>query len=239
MPPLYSHIVDYIMEKINSGQWQEGDMVPREIDLCQQFQVSRPTVRTALQVLVNKGLLVRTKGKGTFVSQPKTLENSTIFIESFAEEMKSRGVETKTELLEFRLLPAEERIAEKLKLEAGDTVFKLTRLRYAEGCFETGPVVLTSSYFLPEVAKMAQGSDLEHVSMRKILKNHRLERKFIEKVIDILLLDGKECRLLGAVRHAPAFLISSTTKDQNGRLFEYCESIYPADRNKFMLKLRM
>ena len=81
-----------------------------ELDLCKQFGISRPSVRTALLSLVNDGYLVRTKGKGTFVTMPQRLEESTLFIESFAEESRKQGRTIKTEVLEFRIMRAEEKI---------------------------------------------------------------------------------------------------------------------------------
>ena len=91
MKPLYTKISDYVMEKIQNEEWPVGYMLPPEVELCQQFGVSRTSVRTALLTLVNDGYLHRVKGKGTFVTTPQRVEESTIFIESFAEEMRKRG----------------------------------------------------------------------------------------------------------------------------------------------------
>ena len=92
------------MTNIESGQWPVGHLLPTEMELCEQFGVSRASVRTALLSLVNDGYLIRVKGRGTFVTTPQRVEESTVFIESFAEEMHRRGEVIETEVLEFRVM---------------------------------------------------------------------------------------------------------------------------------------
>ena len=97
MTSLYSKIADEIQMKIDTGEFSEGDMLPKETELCEQYNVSRPTVRAALMQLVNLGMLKRIKGKGTFVKKTQiVLENSSLFIESFNEEHMKR---MKTEIV--------------------------------------------------------------------------------------------------------------------------------------------
>ena len=141
----YQEIVDYIKEKIDSTAWPVGYKLPREVDLCTEFDVSRTTIRRALSVLVADGHLQRVKGTGTFVTQPKIIENTSIFIESFAEELRERGLSVVTEVLEFRPIAAEGSVATHLQVAPGEQVVKLCRLRYAGGNFDKGPIVLTTS----------------------------------------------------------------------------------------------
>ena len=101
MPTLYSKIEQYLRSGIHDGTWKPGDVLPKEIEMCEMFNVSRPTVRTALANLVQEGLITRTKRKGTCVKAWRTLESSTVFIESFQQELAEKGVETVTEVLEF------------------------------------------------------------------------------------------------------------------------------------------
>ena len=241
--PLYSKVSDYIMEKIQSGEWPVGYMLPTEMDLCKQFGISRPSVRTALLSLVNEGYVVRTKGKGSFVTKPQRLEESTLFIESFAEESRKQGISIKTEVLEFRVMRAEERIQENLKLPEGASVIKLTRLRYSydtanNQAAETGPVVLTTSYFSGKLSFL-QDYDFSAISVHQAMAEHGTARKYMEKRINVVQLDSRASRLIGAENGSLAFLVSSYTKDGNDELIEYCESLYPTSRNEFILKLRL
>lgn len=238
MKPKYTKVSDYVMEKITNGDWPVGHMLPTEMELCEQFGVSRPSVRTALLGLVNEGFLVRTKGKGTFVTTPSRLEESTVFIESFAYEMQKRGLAIQTEVLEFRVMVPEEYILAALKQPENSSVVKLTRLRYTMGSFEEGPIVLTTSYF-PEKVLFLQNYDFSSTSVHKALDEHGIARKFIEKHIGIAFLDSRESRLMGVPFESPAICITSFTQDEDGDFIEYCESRYPADRNQFILKLRL
>ena len=70
MAARYSEIEEYIMNKIHTGEWPVGYMIPKEVELCDQFGVSRSTVRTAMLRLVQEGHLKRVKRKGTFVTLP-------------------------------------------------------------------------------------------------------------------------------------------------------------------------
>lgn len=238
MKPLYTQVSDYVMEKITSGEWPVGHMLPTEMELCTQFGMSRPSVRTALLSLVNEGYLVRVKGRGTFVTKPQRVEESTVFIESFAAEMLKRGMEIETEVLEFRTMAADERIREYLHLPEGSTVMKLSRLRYCKDSFEEGPIVLTSSYFTMKLA-FIQNYDFSTTSVHKAMEDHGMARKHMEKHINAAALDVRSCRLLGVEPGTPAVLIRSFTKDMDEEYIEYCESFYPANRNDFILKIHL
>lgn len=238
MATLYSQIEQYIRSGIYDGTWKPGDVLPKEIDLCEMFHVSRPTVRTALANLVLEGLITRTKRKGTCVKAWRTLESSTVFIESFQQEMASKGVDVVTEVLEFRCIEAPEEVAGVLQLEPGAMVVKLTRLRYGRDSFEGGPIVLTTSYLIGETWPWIQRYDMEHTALREVLKKHHLDRSVIEKEITLYTLNEREARLLGEAPNAPVIAIHSTAWDQNNRPMEYCLSIYPANRNRFLLRIR-
>lgn len=238
MKPLYTKVADYVMENIQSGQWPVGYMLPTELELCEQFGLSRPSVRTALLSLVNDGYLVRIKGKGTFVTTPLRLEESTIFIESFAEEMHRQGRPIQTEVLEFRIMLAEEKVRLALQLPEGATVIKLTRLRYCADNIEEGPIVLTTSYY-PMKLSFLQNYDFSGISVHQALAEHGMARKYMEKHINVAVLDARSSRLMCLENGTLALSIVSCTRDTDDELMEYCESLYPADRNEFILKIRL
>lgn len=238
MATLYSKVENYIRAGIKDGTWKPGDVLPKEVELCEHFGVSRPTVRTALANLVHEGIITRTKRKGTVVKEWRTLESATVFIESFQQEMESKGKNIITDVLEFRSIEAPPIVCEKLDLQEGAMVAKLTRLRYAKDSFETGPVVLTSSYMRNELWPLIQSCDMERVSLRENLRNNHFERSVLEKEITIHVLDEREARLLGEPSGSSVIKIKTIAWDQKGEKLEYCESIYPADRNVFLLRIR-
>ena len=226
------------MEKIQSGKWPVGYMLPTELELCEQFGISRPSVRTAMLSLVNEGYLRRIKGKGTFVTTPQRVEESTIFIESFAEEMHRQGRNIETEVLEFRVMQAEEKIRQLMQLPEGATVIKLARLRYCQDNIEEGPIVLTTSYYTMKLSFL-QNYDFSTVSVPLAMAEHGMAKKYTEKHINVAVLDARSSRLMCVENGSLALSITSFTKDMDNELVEYCESYYPAARNEFILKIRL
>lgn len=239
MASAHVEINDYIMRKINSGEWPIDYMIPTEMQLCEQFGVSRPTVRTALMKLTQEGYLRRVKGKGTFVTTPHVLKQSTVFIESFFREMRQRGIEISTEVLEFRIMPSDSDPALKEKLSTSDeTLIKLARLRYVKGEFDKGPIVLTTSYF-PSECDFLFRYDFELVSLTDVLNENGKRRKSMEKELTAVALGVKESRLLGVEEGALAMRIISVSRDKKENVVEITESIYPLERNQFILKLQL
>lgn len=239
MTPVYMEITEYIMQKIRSGEWSIDYMIPTEMQLCEQFGVSRPTVRAAVLKLVQEGHLRRVKGKGTFVTAPRVLEQSTIFIESFFREMNQRGVEISNEVLEFRIMPADSDTPVKKRLETTDKeIIKLTRLRYVKDSFHKGPIVLTTSCFPSDSTFLFQ-YDFESASLTKTLNENGKRRKYMEKELTALALGARESRLLGVEEGTLAMRIVSVARDKKGQVVETTESLYPLERNQFMLKLQL
>ena len=159
-----------------------------------------------------------------------------LFIESFAEEMASKGLEVKTEVLEFRMIQADEDVASHLEITASADVVKLTRLRYGADSFSKGPIVLTTSYF-PKTLDFVTKYDLERHSMHEVLAMNGIYRKSISKEITVDFLAVKEACLLGMEAGSPAIIITSVVQDQSGSVVEYSKSCYPVSRNRFILKI--
>lgn len=234
---LYTKIADIILEKIKSGEWAPGHMLPSEKELCQQFEVSRPTVRSALSMLVNQGYVIRIKGKGSFVSRPRVMEDTTIFIESFSKEMRARGMEIETEVLEQRVIPADEDVASHLGIKVGDEVFKLSRLRYVKDSFDRGPIVYNITY-LPSRYIFLQKENFEKESLTSIFKRNHLERRHLRKNISAVLITNRLARILGVDDGSLGILIHSISfLEDRERVVEYTLSYYPSDRNTFILQM--
>lgn len=238
MSKRYVEVRNTITEKIESGEWPIGYKIPKETELCEEFEVSRTTVRHALSYLVNDGKIRRIKGTGSFVSRPQLFEKTTLFIQSFAEELKSRNLSCISEVLEFRWIKAtEESIISGLGVKHGEKVFKLRRLRYSAELKENGPITLTSSYFPKDVGEILEEYDFEKNSLYNILKMNKIIRTKAEKTISATHLCQRECRMLSADEKDIFFLVSTISKDISGRHIEYCESLYPTDRNVFKINV--
>lgn len=234
--PIYNDITNSLMNKIQSGVLKEGDKLPTEFELCDEYHVSRPTVRSALLKLMNEGYIKRVKGCGTFVTKPKLVQESTLFIESYNQEMLDKGLAPKTEVLEQKTIPANELVATKLGIETGEKVIKIRRLRFVES-FGDLPVVLTTVYIPYSIAPGILNSDLENNSLYDELKKTGISVTYVERELEVKMIYGKNARLLSVKSDAPAHFISSKGYLSDGTIIEYAESYYPAERNKFIIKI--
>lgn len=235
--PLYEQIFNHIMKDIENQVLREGDKLPTEVELSRKFNVSRPTVRAALAKLDSMGYLNRIKGSGTYVAKPKLLQESTQFIESYNQEMKSKGLVPKTLVLEFRAVPCNETVASKLAIQTGTNAIKLKRLRYAAPNYEERPVLLTTVYLPEKYASGIMAYDLEKQSLYDVLKENDIIINRVERVLEIKLLYGKQAKLLEVKENSPAHFISSIGYTEDNTPIEYSESYYPADRNKFIIRI--
>ena len=118
----FERIKTYILDKIESGQWQEDQLVPSENKLAESFGVSRMTARRALEELSQQGLLVRTKGSGTYVASLKG-QGSMFEIRDIADEIQSRGHTHTANQWQLDAIEAIAPIAIALNVEIGETVY--------------------------------------------------------------------------------------------------------------------
>jgi len=237
--PLYERVLKSMQEKIRVGEWSAGEMIPREIDLCAMYDVSRSTIRMAMAKLVDAGALTRVKGMGTYVTGKQKLESSTLFITSFAQELESRGLETCTELLTYCTVPAQPKINAELQLPPNERLLKITRLRYAKDHFQTGPLVYTTSYFSSVFFDLMQDADLEKTPLYQVLLEIGYTRRTFEKNLTARMLTDRESHLLGVETGALAIEISSVSWDQNNKPLEHSCSLYPIEKNEFSLRIRI
>ena len=145
--PLYYQLKQIIMNSIDEGIYQEGTAIPTEFELISKYDVSRTTVRQALNELVNEGYLYRKKGIGTFVSpQSKIDEKSDAFntsIYKIDRVINRNGFICKTEFLDAGVVPAPHDVATYLEIEVGQEVWFMDRIRYADN----KPASFSRSYF--------------------------------------------------------------------------------------------
>lgn len=236
MARYYQNILDYVRRQIDEGAWPIGYKLPREVDLCSQFDVSRNTVRRALSELVAEGCLKRIKGTGTFVTRPQLINKTTLFLQSFAEELRARGETPVTALLECRFIPVQEdEIIKMLGVSKGDTILKIRRLRYSLEHQEKGVMALSTVYFPKEIGEIVQRYDLENESLTQILNSNNIYRKRMEKRFTAMEIPPFEGRLLAAKPHDLVLLVDSQAWDKDGKPIEYSQVMYPLDRNEFKI----
>lgn len=125
----YIHVKDYVLTGISNGSWLAGERVPSENELVDLCDVSRMTARRALQELLHEGTLIRIKGKGSFVAHEKQ-HSSLLQINSIASEIRARGMEHTSSLLELAVVIASTELSEAMNVEVGSKLFHSTVLHF-------------------------------------------------------------------------------------------------------------
>ena len=162
--PLYSQIQEYIAELILSGKLAPDAKIQSERDFSEELGVSRMTVRKAITELVNEGLLERKHGSGTYVAKPKiTYESHELA--NYVQAMQARNIAAASQLLEFDEIVASRRLAESLKIEIGNQIYRVAMLRFANRV----PVILERVFIPCTLCPHLEEWDLEKSSVYDLL----------------------------------------------------------------------
>ncbi len=229
--PSYCRVEKSLRNRIRSGGLKPGHPIPSESQLAQQFKISRMTVRHALSRLVYEGLIVRHRGRGSFVAEPR-LEHSKPFL-SFEEEMRARGATTGIKLLDMRTEPAEEKVAENLHLAAGTPVVALERLRFVDG-----QVVGYEIRYLPKQIADALTPDEIHnqplvPAVRRILGKPRTK---LALRVTASNARKREARLLEIPAGSPVLVREHVWHYEPEGPLQYGKSIFRGDRYQMVVE---
>lgn len=208
------------------------DKLPTERELADEFDISRLTVRRALDELENDGIIYRIQGAGTFVSEQSVAKS--IRLTSFTEDMRARGLAPDSRLLTAEIIPAGATISYALNLSPTMPVVHLERVRLASAV----PMCLENSY-LPEALVPGLVDIIGRTSLYEALENHYcLHIDWADQVIKATVIEPAAAVLLDVPAFSPAFLVVRTIHDNRGRPIEHTESLYRGDRYSYELTLR-
>lgn len=231
--PKYLEIQNLLLQRIKNGNYQEGQLIPKEVDLAEQLNVSRPTVRHAIRNLVQAGYLERRKKRGTIVTQTKIKQQFTHVIESYNTEIQNNGLVAKTQVLNFSTEKANDEVAEALTIKPNTEVYKLVRLRSADN----KPVVFVITYLpiaqLPDLQKI----DFTHHSLYSELAKAGLEITHVSRKIEVHPATEEEAQLLETDIKAPIFYFHTIGFTKDHRALEYSIASYRGDLNYFMVEI--
>ena len=231
--PRYYQLKEIIRQKVTGGQWTPGTPIPSERELCEQYGLSRMTARQSITELVNEGILYREQGKGTFVAQPK-ITQQLIQLTGFTEDMEARSKRPATQVLNKAMVPAEEAIATTLRIKTGQLLFKVQRLRLANG----EPLAIETSQINFIGCEHLMDEDLESQSLYQLL-----EQKYgqppveADQELEARLATEEEARLLKINKGDPVLLTRRTTYTERNQPLEYAKSIYRGDKYRFYTRL--
>jgi GntR family transcriptional regulator len=213
-------------------QLEVGQAIPSERQLSADLGVSRLTVRAALEDLVREGYLVRRRGAGTFVSEPKIAQELTMT--SFTDDMRERGMRPASRTLELRIASAGARLGRLLHVSPSEPIMIANRLRLADGESMAIETLHVREAFVPGLT----AKDLEQHSFYELLRErYGIEIVGGEQTIEPTVTDEDESQALGVPLHSPAFRFERITQSERGDVVEFVESVYRGDRYKLVTSL--
>ena len=220
------HVLDLI-ERL-----KVGESIPSERQLSADFGVSRLTVRAALDDLVREGHLVRRRGAGTFVSEPKIAQELTLT--SFTDDMRQHGLNPASRTLEFNVVTAGARLGRLLHVSPSEPIVVARRLRIAD----REAMAIEDLHVRQALIPGLKGHELETASFYDLLQS-RYGITIVGGVqtVEPTVTNEEESELLGVPLHSPAFVFERVTRSAKGDLVEYVRSIYRGDRYRLVSEL--
>ena len=230
--PLYSMIASQARELIASGQWQEGDRLPPERELCRRFDVSRATLRQALAQLEDLGFVTRHQGRGTFVTRPSA-QLPFVGVFSIRDAMEAHGMRLATRVLRVERVEADRAMAADLACMPGDGVVFVERLRIGDG----EPMVLDTAHLRADLFPGLEAVDFERRSLYDVLETDygRIVAEARE-TLEPVILTPRECGLLEVPAHTTALLTRRITMDADGTVLALGHVLLRGDRSRYIYK---
>jgi len=231
--PLYLQLKRWIEDAVAKGIIKSGDALPSERDLAQKVDVSRVTVRKAVQQLVRDGVLVQRHGSGTFVApQTHRVEQSLSQLTSFAEDMARRGMAVTSLWLDRGLYDPSPEETVALGLSQGEQVARVARLRLSDETPLAIERAALSAAILPDPGKIGASlyAHLEKSGNRPVRAIQRIRAAS---------LGVEDAKILEMPAGAAALHIERTSYLASGRVIEWTRSIYRGDTYDFVAELRL
>jgi GntR family transcriptional regulator len=231
--PMYFQIQSQLLKMIQSGRLHAGDALPSEEELSRICGVSRMTSRQALQVLKSKGFVSRQKGQGSFVSQPR-VEKDIAHLCGFTAEMRALGIKATSKVLEQDVSPANTETASRLGIALHDPVYRLLRLRLANGLPVAIEEIRLPNDRFPGVEKL----DFSRLSLYQTLRDrYEIRVSRADEILEARSANRREADLLGIQVRSSLLAITRTLWSTNDLPVETADSVYRGDRYRAVLRI--
>lgn len=228
--PIYQQLENQLESLIVNGTWRPREPLPSETLLARKLGISVMTVRQAMAQLVNKGLIYREKGRGTFIT-PHPLEHPLQRLESFSEDMRARSLTAASQILVFEIIDAPHHVAETLGLAPNAPVLHLKRLRLTED----RPVALHDAYLS---RTDIDRKHLEEVgSLYAVLEEKGIVLVEAEETLEAVVSDADTAQLLAIQRGAPLLKVTRLSSDGFHQPIELVTALYRADFYRYTVQL--
>ena len=229
--PLYQSLSKEIKKKIVEGDYRPGTKIPSEGELCKQYDVSRITVRNALQSLVEEKLLVKYHGKGTFVALPEQIEAMDSG-NSFTQSCLRMNTAPSTKVISITLREAGEWIAEKLGVKPEERIISVKRIRKVDNV----PMIWEMDYFRKDFLFLME-EDLENKSLLDTVKKRSgISCKIFEDIFDVCEAGNEAAKYLDCSLTFPVLRVRQKVYSEEKKIIYYNEQYIRSDRYKYAVR---
>ncbi len=228
--PLYFQVSQRIEQAITSGVLRPGSRLENEIALGERLGLSRPTIRRAIQELVDKGLLVRRRGIGTQVVHGQVTRG--VELTSLFEDLARAGKSPTTRVIDAIVMPADGRIAAALSVEVDSPTLYLHRVRLAEDV----PVAVLENW-LPEEYANLSAEDVGTHGLYQLLRSRGVTMRVAKQRIGARNASAEESDLLEIEKNSAVLTMDRTAFDSSGRAVEFGHHCYRPDLYSFEFTL--
>ncbi|MER6348992.1 GntR family transcriptional regulator [Streptomyces sp. NPDC001595] len=223
---------DYILHLIES--LAPGDAIASERTLCADLNVSRPTLRAAVDELVAAGLLVREHGRGMFVAPAKITQE--LVSDQQAMVLPRASGTWSSRLLEFTTIAAGARVGRKLHISPAAEIVYVARLRLVDGA----PMAIEHLHIRADLVPALTARELETGDLYDHLRDrHGIQVSEAVQTIEPTVVSQAEAKLLGVPHLSPALLFERLTSDTGHQPVEYVHSLYRGDRYRIVSRLAL
>lgn len=229
--PLYIQIANKMRDNIRIGKWERGQQIPTEYQLCDIYHVSRITVRSAIEELVKENLLVKRKPVGTFVAEVQQAKKDMYtVVKSFTREMEELGIKAETKKVNVTKSHADANIANFLKINIGDPIVILKRLRGEK----TNTFAYFITYFKYDEKFSLRNNDYKG-SFYKYLNSLGISITNNQEVVEAILPNREVAMELNISKNTPVLKRTRFTNDVNNDFYEYTECYYIGSDYRYYL----
>jgi GntR family transcriptional regulator, phosphonate transport system regulatory protein len=230
--PRYIQIANELRQNITESVYRLGDQLPTEAELSLRFRVNRHTIRRAIEVLRNEGVLRIDRGRGTFVASAPISYPIGKRVR-YNEALKAQGLKVSHKLLCVTELAADQSIAKRLETDIGSSVILLERLSFADD----HPISVASSYFVStRFPRLAEHYPQYHSISKLLQQEYGCDHIRRNTRISARTVQAKDARLLELPLNAPILLTESINVDQHGQVIEYGITRFRGDRMELVFE---
>ena len=233
--PKYYQLANILRQQIENNDFLPHESIPSERQLESRYNLSRPTIRQAIDLLCRQGYLYRIHGKGTFVSPPK-LQKGMLELTSFSEDMRNRGLIPGQKILEFGYVFPDKETKRQLEItDEEKKVLRIKRLRFGND----DPIGLQDSFLsLNDELDITREEIEKHGSIYAILQDKfGIYPTEADETLEVTLATLEEANLLKVPEGSPLLLNERTLWSQDRKAIEFVRILYRGDKYKYFVRL--